>query len=425
MNYQQSLDYLYNRLPVFHLSGGAAYKPGLENTIRLLDALGNPHLKFKSVHIAGTNGKGSVSHMVAAILQQAGFKTALYTSPHLVDFGERIRIDGLIIDPDFVVRFVADHQELVEAVQPSFFELTMAMAFDYFAQNKVDIAVIETGLGGRLDSTNIILPILSIITNIGFDHTEFLGDTLEKIAYEKAGIIKSGIPVVVGEYLPQTRPVFQQKANELNSKIIFVQDTYSLQKLETSPDKLLFQYGSDTYDAGLTGIYQLKNCATVLAAIEELNLLNFNISSSAIHTGLKEVSKLTGLRGRWEILSDSPLIIADTAHNVQGMTVVVEQLSRYQEKQIHIVIGMVNDKDISGVLQLLPQNANYYFTNAQVKRALPASELQLQARKWGLNGEAFESLQLAIHSVKEKAGTNELILITGSNFVVGEALSII
>lgn len=425
MTYQQSLDYLYNRLPVFHISGGSAYKPGLENTVRLLDALGNPHLKFMSVHIAGTNGKGSVSHMVAAILQQSGYKTALYTSPHLIDFGERIRINGITVDPEYVVWFVENHRDLVETVQPSFFELTMAMAFDYFAKNQVDIAVIETGLGGRLDSTNILMPILSIITNIGLDHTEFLGDTVEKIAFEKSGIIKPGVPVVIGEYLPATKPVFVHKAAETGSKLIFAQDTYSLKWLESNPDQLGFEFRNERYNVGLTGKYQLKNCAAVLAAMDELNLLSVNVSSGAIHSGLSEVAQLTGLRGRWEIIDRFPLLIADTAHNVQGMSAVVEQLSRYQVNRLHIIIGMVNDKDIDGVLQILPVNAQYYFTNAQVKRALPASDLQYQAQKNGLQGNAFPTLEEAINSAKKQAGRNDLILITGSNFVVGEALAII
>lgn len=425
MTYQQSLDYLYNRLPVFHISGGSAYKPGLENTVRLLDALGNPHLNFKSVHIAGTNGKGSVSHMVAAILQQSGYKTALYTSPHLIDFGERIRINGITVDPEYVVWFVENHRDLVETVQPSFFELTMAMAFDYFAKNQVDIAVIETGLGGRLDSTNILMPILSIITNIGLDHTEFLGDTVEKIAFEKSGIIKPGVPVVIGEYLPATKPVFVHKAAETGSKLIFAQDTYSLKWLESNPDQLGFEFRNERYNVGLTGKYQLKNCAAVLAAMDELNLLSVNVSSGAIHSGLSEVAQLTGLRGRWEIIDRFPLLIADTAHNVQGMSAVVEQLSRYQVNRLHIIIGMVNDKDIDGVLQILPVNAQYYFTNAQVKRALPASDLQYQAQKNGLQGNAFPTLEEAINSAKKQAGRNDLILITGSNFVVGEALAII
>ncbi len=425
MTYQQSLDYLYNRLPVFHISGGSAYKPGLENTIRLLDALGNPHLKFKSVHIAGTNGKGSVSHMVAAILQQSGYKTALYTSPHLIDFGERIRINGITIDPEFVVSFVENHRDLVETVQPSFFELSMAMAFDYFAKNQVDIAVIETGLGGRLDSTNILMPILSIITNIGLDHTEFLGDTVEKIAFEKAGIIKPGVPVVIGEYLPDTKPVFIHKATETGSKVILAQDTFPLKWLESAPDQLSFEFRNERYNVGLTGKYQLKNCAAVLAAIDELNQISLTIPSGAIHSGLSEVAQLTGLRGRWEIIDRFPLLIADTAHNVQGMSAVVEQLSRYPVNRLHIIIGMVNDKDIDGVLQILPVNAQYYFTNAQVKRALAASDLQNQAQKYELHGNAFTTLEDAINSAKEQAGPNDLILITGSNFVVGEALAII
>lgn len=425
MTYKQALDYLYNRLPVFHLTGGAAYKPGLGNTIQLLNALNNPHLKFKSIHVAGTNGKGSVSHMLAAILQQAGYKTALYTSPHLVDFGERIRINGAMIDSDFVVHFVENHQQLIETIQPSFFELTMAMAFDYFAQNKVDIAIIETGLGGRLDSTNIITPLISVITTIGYDHTEFLGDTLDKIAFEKAGIIKKGIPVVIGEYLPETRPVFEQKASDTGSSIIYIQDSYPVHYVETTNNLLIFQQNGITFQSGLTGYYQLKNCATVLATIDVLNKLNYRLSLPAVQAGFREVTRLTGLRGRWELLSESPLLIADTAHNVQGIASVVEQLKHYQVQTVRIVIGMVNDKDCHGVLQLLPRDAQYYFTNAQVKRALAASELLQQAEKWELKGKAYSTIELAMEAAKQEAGKMDLILITGSNFVVGEALSLI
>lgn len=426
MNYKQSLDYLYNRLPVFHLTGGAAYKPGLANTTLLLEALGNPHHKFKSIHVAGTNGKGSVSHMLAAILYQAGYKTALYTSPHLVDFSERIRIDGAPVDQDFVIQFVENHRNLVEEIQPSFFELTMAMAFDYFAKSQIDIAVIETGLGGRLDSTNILSPVLSIITNIGYDHTEFLGDTLEKIASEKAGIIKKGVPVVIGEYLSETKPIFQNKANETNSKLIFAQETNPVQQVESASNRLLFQSHSTLYESGLTGHYQLKNCSTVLAAIDELNRLDFFISEQAAQNGISKVTQLTGLRGRWEIISNSPFMVADTAHNVQGMTAVAEQLKLYQEEGlIHIVLGMVNDKDSNGVLRLLPTNACYYFTNAQVKRALPAAELHRQAQQYGLTGNSYETIESAILAAKQQAKTSDLILITGSNFVVGEALTII
>lgn len=424
MNYQQSLNYLYNRLPVFHLSGGSAYKPGLDNTIRLLAALNNPHCKFKTIHIAGTNGKGSVSHMLAAVMQQAGYKTGLYTSPHLVDFGERIRINGTMIDQDYVVQFIKNYKDLVEQVQPSFFELTMAMAFNYFAHENVDVAIIETGLGGRLDSTNIITPDLSIITNIGLDHTEFLGDTLAKIATEKAGIIKKGIPVVIGEVLDETRSVFTEKAVESTSKLIFAEDKYSLHILKSGNNKLIVTNLIDSWESDLTGNYQLKNIATLLASIDELRFLGYQISEEKLKAGLLNVCKLTGLRGRWEVLAQHPLLIADTGHNVDGISWVVKQLNNYTNHK-HIVIGMVNDKDVSGVLKLLPTSATYYFTNAQVKRALPSTELKELAQKYSLNGKSYSTIKNAIETALQSAGSDDLILITGSNFVVGEALSFI
>jgi len=424
MNYQQSLEYLYNRLPVFHLTGGAAYKPGLDNTIRLLEALDNPHRKFKTIHVAGTNGKGSVSHMLSAVLQQSGYKTGLYTSPHLVDFGERIRINGNMIDQEYVVQFVENHKDLVEQVQPSFFELTMAMAFSYFAQQQIDIAVIETGLGGRLDSTNIVSPDLSIITNIGFDHTEFLGNTLSQIAFEKAGIIKPGVPVVIGEVLAETRPVFVQKATETASKLVFAEEKYRLHAVGTTANELVVSDGVDHWISGLTGNYQLKNIAALLASVDELRLSGYYISATSLKTGLHNVCKLTGLRGRWEVLAENPLLIADTGHNVQGINAVVQQLSNYN-KSIHIVIGMVNDKDVSGVLHLLPKAASYYFTNAQVKRALPSAELKKAATKVGLNGNDYPSIRHALQAALQAAGPDDLILITGSNFVVGEALTVL
>jgi dihydrofolate synthase/folylpolyglutamate synthase len=424
MNYQQSLNYLYNRLPVFHISGGSAYKPGLDNTIRLLAALNNPHRKFKTIHIAGTNGKGSVSHMLAAVMQQSGYKTGLYTSPHLVDFGERIRINGIMINEDYVVQFVENYKDLVEQVQPSFFELTMAMAFSYFAHESVDIAIIETGLGGRLDSTNIITPELSIITNIGMDHTDFLGNTLSKIAYEKAGIIKSGIPVVIGEVLDETRTIFTEKASETKSKLIFAEEKHSLHTLESNNKELIVTNNVDKWESELTGNYQLKNIATLLAAIDELKFKSYTIPDIKLKEGLKNVCKLTGLRGRWEVLSEHPLQIADTGHNVDGINAVVKQLNNYTNRK-HIVIGMVNDKDVSGVLKLLPTSATYYFTNAQVKRALPATELKKLAQEFNLSGNAYSTIKAAIEAARQSAGADGLILITGSNFVVGEALTVI
>ncbi len=424
MTYREALDYLYNRLPVFHISGASAYKPGLENTVRLLDALSNPHTRFKSIHIAGTNGKGSVSHYLAAILQQAGYKTGLYTSPHLVDFGERIRINGEMIDQQYVVDFIKTYHELTEKVQPSFFELTMAMAFDYFTHENVDFAIIETGLGGRLDSTNIITPELSIITTIGLDHTEFLGNTLAQIAFEKAGIIKSGVPVVIGEMLPETKPVFEEKAAQTASRMVVAESNFNVSFLNNENGTLNFSFNNKRFSSQLTGTYQLKNLATVFAAIDQLKLKDFIITDEAVQEGLARVCDSTGLRGRWEKLSDEPLIIADTGHNVQGITAVVNQLREFSFKRKRIIIGMVNDKDIRGVLSLLPGDSEYYFTNANTKRALPATELMQQAIEFNLYGNTFNTVKEAVQAALSESSPEDMILITGSNFVVGEALEL-
>jgi dihydrofolate synthase/folylpolyglutamate synthase len=422
MTYPETLDYLYNRLPVFHHIGAAAYKPGLDNTIRLMNALGNPHKHFKSIHIAGTNGKGSVSHMLAATLQSAGYKTALYTSPHLVHFGERIRINGQMIDEQYVIDFVEHHKELFESIQPSFFELTMAMAFCYFADSKVDVAVIEVGLGGRLDSTNIILPDLCVITNISFDHVGFLGDTLEKIAFEKAGIIKPGVPVVIGESLPETKPVFVGKARQEGAPIRFAEDS-PVEFCEYRAGKMLVQSANkEIYCAELAGNYQLKNLASVLAAVDELRSIGYGISTKALETGISKVVELTGLQGRWQVVSEQPYTVLDTGHNKAGIACVVEQIASCRYEQLHIVIGMVNDKDISAVLNLLPKEARYYFTQAQIVRALAAEELQLQAKSIHLNGEVYNTVKEAIEAAQKNAESEDMIYIGGSNFVVGEAL---
>jgi dihydrofolate synthase/folylpolyglutamate synthase len=424
MTYQEALDYLYNRLPVFHLTGASAYKPGLENTTRLLAALDNPHTRFKSVHIAGTNGKGSVSHYLAAILQQAGYKTGLYTSPHLVDFGERIRINGKMIEQHYVVDFINTYKQLTETVQPSFFELTMAMAFDYFAHENVDIAIIETGLGGRLDSTNIITPELSIITTIGVDHTEFLGNTLAQIAFEKAGIIKPGVPVVIGEMLSETKPVFEEKVAQTASRMVVAESNFNVSFLNNENGTLNFSFKNKRFSSQLTGTYQLKNLATVFAAIDQLKLKDFIITDEAVQEGLARVCDSTGLRGRWEKLSEEPLIIADTGHNVQGITALVDQLNQYSNRRKRIIIGMVNDKDIRGVLALLPGDSEYYFTNALTKRALPATELMQQAMEFHLYGNAYSTVEEAVNAARSESSPEDMILITGSNFVVGEALEL-
>ena len=423
IKYEEAIQYLYNRLPVFHHVGGAAYKPGLGNTISLMNALGNPHRRFRSIHIAGTNGKGSVSHMLAAVLQSAGYKVGLYTSPHLVDFGERIRVDGKMIEQQYVVDFVEKNKDLFDEIQPSFFEVTMAMAFNYFADCEVDIAIIEVGLGGRLDSTNIIQPELSVITNISFDHIGFLGDTLEKIAIEKAGIIKANTPVVIGEVIPETKSVFEMKAKQENAPILYAENQLNVVFKKYDNQKMIVETTDNKrYTVGLCGLYQLKNIATTLTAVVQLNLLDFKISVEQLTVGLENVCELTGLEGRWQKLQENPMVIADTGHNVAGIRYVVEQLKLQNYKTLRIIIGMVNDKDISTVLNLLPKEAVYYITQASIERALPAESLLKQAESAGLSGNAYLSVEEAIKSAITDSSTDDLVFVGGSNFIVGEAL---
>jgi dihydrofolate synthase/folylpolyglutamate synthase len=423
MTYSETLQFLYDRLPVFHHVGGSAYKPGLDNTIQLMSALKNPHTRYRTIHVAGTNGKGSVSHFLASVLQCAGYKVGLYTSPHLVDFGERIRVNGMMIDEQYVVDFVEDHKALFDKIKPSFFEATMAMAFNYFADSEVDVAVIEVGLGGRLDSTNIIQPGLSVITNISFDHTGFLGDSLEKIAFEKAGIIKKGTPVIIGEALAETRPVFEAKASQEGAPIYFAEELIEVSFVEYQYAKTRVKTSDDkSYLVGLTGMYQLKNIATTLTAIEELKKQKLNISEDCITKGLEFVTEITGLRGRWQVLQQNPTVVADTGHNVAGIQCVVDQLKTQQFETLRIVIGMVNDKDISSVLAILPATARYYFTQANISRALSAEELKEKAQSYGLYGLSYSSVEQAVHAAISESGTEDFVLIGGSNFVVGEAL---
>jgi len=428
MNYQQTIDYLYAQLPMFSRIGSAAYKKDLHNTIELCNALNNPENKFRSLHIAGTNGKGSTSHMLAAILQQAGYKTGLYTSPHLADFRERIKINGEMISQDFVVAFVQRTKALSESIEPSFFELTVAMAFEYFAEENVDIAVIETGLGGRLDSTNVITPLLSVITNIGYDHMNILGDTLDKIAYEKAGIIKPGVPVVVGEYLEETKPIFTSKAAETGSAIHFASDEYKVSNIQSANYQLNCDVTNisgnitEHFTLDLNGLYQVKNLRTVLCAEGILIKQGFDISNEAEKYALANTKQLTGLHGRWDVIAEKPTIVLDVAHNEDGIRQVLGQLSVIsdQYQALHIVTGMVKDKDVDKVLALLPANAVYYFTNAHIPRALPAAELQQRAAAFGLTGDVFEEVNIAIDTAKSKAGREDLILVCGSVFLVGE-----
>jgi dihydrofolate synthase/folylpolyglutamate synthase len=424
MNYQETVDYLFNKLPMFSRLGAAAYKKDLTNTILLCEAIGNPQKKIKTIHVAGTNGKGSTSHMLAAILQTAGYKTGLYTSPHLHDFRERIKINGAVCTEEFVVNFTKKIQPQIEKFEPSFFEITVAMAFDYFAQEQVDIAVIEVGLGGRLDSTNIIEPEISVITNIGWDHMNLLGNTLEAIAGEKAGIIKPHIPVIIGEAIAETKPVFDAAA--INSPIIYAQEKrYMSDWINedhhlriTVVDKEKNEY--ESYLLDLTGLYQSKNLITVLEACTQLNRLGWNINKPCIHKALQSVKKLTGLHGRWEIIQHYPRVVMDVGHNVDGIRAINQQLELSNYQHLHIVFGMVKDKDISAVLQLLPIHASYYFTKATIPRAMDEIALQEAALAFGLNGHSFIEVNQAIKEALSNATPNDLILVCGSVFLVGE-----
>jgi dihydrofolate synthase/folylpolyglutamate synthase len=427
MTYEEALSYLYSQLPMFSRIGVAAYKVDIHNTVALCEALGNPQNKFKSIHIAGTNGKGSTSHMLAAMLHQQGFKTGLYTSPHIKDFGERIRINGNMIDQDFVVAFTEKTKSICKNIQPSFFELTVAMAFEYFALQEVDIAVIETGLGGRLDSTNIINPLLSIITNIGYDHTNLLGNTLEAISFEKAGIIKSNTPVVIGEYLQETKPVFEKKANEMKAPIFFASEIYEASVIENSHQFLKCKVTdksnqhTEIFTLDLNGNYQLKNLRTVLAAEKILATLGFKIDEANEKSALANVKTITGLKGRWDVVSEAPLCIHDVAHNKDGIIALLQQLKdNHSNSNYHFVIGFVNDKDISSVLELLPKEANYYFTNAHIPRALPHAELKALANERNLAGESYDDVNEAITTAKKTANENDVIVVCGSFFILAE-----
>ncbi|MEP7252540.1 MAG: folylpolyglutamate synthase/dihydrofolate synthase family protein [Ginsengibacter sp.] len=425
MTYEQTLHYLYNKLPVYSSIGRRAYKADLTNTIALCDFLQKPQDKIKTIHVAGTNGKGSTSHMIAAIFQQAGYKTGLYTSPHLKDFRERIKINGQMISQDFVVDFVAKIKAFSEEIEPSFFELTFVMALEYFATEKVDIAIIETGLGGRLDSTNVITPVLSIITNIAYDHMDILGDTLEKIAYEKAGIIKPNVPVVIGDVLPGTRIVFEGKSKETVSQIVFAQETFTVMSATNEHNTLEVVVKNkendleEKYTLDLPALYQQKNLLTVLTSINILRN-EFKINDADINTGLLNVKNYTGLHGRWEIINDHPKIVLDVAHNEDGIKNLVNQINHTLFSDLHIVFGMVKDKEIEKVLYLLPQSAKYYFTKSQIARALPEDELLLRAKKFDLNGTSFAEVNKALEAAMITSSRDDLIIVCGSVFIVGE-----
>lgn len=425
MNYQETLTYLYTSAPLFQQVGKDAYKEGLENTYTLDEHFNHPHRKFHTIHVAGTNGKGSCSHTLAAILQSAGYRVGLYTSPHLVDFRERIRINGIPVSEEFVIDFVEQHRAFFEPLHPSFFELTTAMAFLYFARQQVDVAVIEVGLGGRLDCTNIIQPDLCVITNISFDHVQFLGNTLDKIASEKAGIIKPHTPVVIGETTPETKPVFLQKAVSVSAPIVFAEEEHLLLEATPNPNGG-YVYQTVEYSdlkGELGGLCQEKNTNTLLSAIRQLKQTGYRFTETDVRKGFAQVCELTGLKGRWQKLADHPTVVCDTGHNVGGIQYIVEQLSRQHYHRLHIVMGMVNDKDINGVLSLLPTDAAYYFTQASVKRALPAEEMKKQASAHGLHGDAYPTVKKALQAALAQADKDDFIFIGGSSFIVADLLA--
>jgi dihydrofolate synthase/folylpolyglutamate synthase len=430
MTYRHTIDYLFTRLPMFSRMGAAAYKKDLTNTIKLCDFLGNPQTKFKSVHIAGTNGKGSVSHMLAAIFHSAGYKTGLYTSPHLKDFRERIKISGPgkleMISEEFVINFTERIKPLIEEVEPSFFEITVAMAFEYFAQQQADIAIIEVGLGGRFDSTNIITPELSVITHIGRDHINILGDSLKKIAFEKAGIIKPGIPVVIGEFLPETKPVFEEVAAGKNAALHDAGKKRSIAGWQWKNQELIIEVQEEHktdhafYHLDLPGIYQSKNLLTVLEVCSVLRGKNYSLSEKIIKQALQKTKKLTGLHGRWEIIHEHPAVVLDVGHNEDGINQIVRQIELTPYHKLHIIIGMVKDKEVEKTLSLLPRYANYYFTQAHIPRALAAEDLKQKASMYKLEGDVYTNVNSALRMAINKSQKDDLIIICGSVFLVGE-----
>lgn len=424
MNYDETLDFLYGKLPMFQRIGGAAYKAGLDTSINLAALFGNPHKSFRSIHVAGTNGKGSTSHLLASVLQLSGYKVGLYTSPHLVDFRERIRVNGDMISRTAVVDFVKRYQEMHYDGEPSFFELTMIMAFDYFRKEQVDVAVIEVGLGGRLDSTNIILPMLGVITNISFDHTQFLGNTLPLIAAEKAGIIKPHTPIVIGEDTPEIHNVFLKKARDVEAPIVFAEREPFIISAHRESDRWILE----TRDYGiiideLSGDCQVKNANTVLAAISELRRLGLKIHDSAVVDGFAGVCELTGLRGRWMVIGNRPRIVCDTGHNTGGWKYIAEQLQHEHYHRLHIIVGFVNDKDITHLLDMMPCNAVYYFTQASVPRALDSGLLAEMAHAKGLKGDNYATVEQAYGAAFEAASPDDMVFIGGSTFVVADFLS--
>ena len=426
MNYDECISFLYTKLPMFSRIGPAALKNDLNNTLEICNFLNNPQTKFKTIHVAGTNGKGSVSHMIASIFQSAGFKTGLYTSPHLIDFRERIRINGEMIGKEAVISFTEKITQLIQDIEPSFFEVTVGMAFDYFSSENVDIAVIETGLGGRLDSTNVINPEISIITNIGLDHTHILGNTIEQIAGEKAGIIKHERPIVIGKATPTTRKIFSDKASDTKSEIYFAEDIYQSEAKFISPEIISVQLTNKinrdikSFEADLPGIYQQENIATVLTAVEILQRSDWNLNEDAIKEGIRFTKKNTGLLGRWDLIRLKPMLIADVAHNIDGINKLLDQIRMSTFESLHLILGLSADKDIDGLLKLLPDSATYYFTQANIPRALNAATLKELANNHNLNGDTYTNVNDAITIALSNATPNDLIIICGSIFVVGE-----
>lgn len=428
MNYQEVIEFMFNSLPMYQRVGAAAYKANLDNTLAFDKITGSPHKKYKTIHIAGTNGKGSVSHSLASILQEAGYKTGLYTSPHLTDYRERIRVNGKKIEESFITEFINSHKNFIKNVKPSFFEMSVALAFKYFELQQVEVAVIEVGMGGRLDSTNIILPELSVITNIGLDHTQFLGNSLAEIAGEKAGIIKQNIPVVIGERQKETEEVFLKKAKEKNSKISFASDNYACKILNSNLKYSSFEVEKKTSDKSytlnfnLSGKYQEKNLVTILETVDNLRNQGFCISDENVKQGLENLIKNTGFHGRWETLSTEPLTICDTGHNKDGLSYTIEQLLSLEFKKLRFVLGFVNDKNVDEVLKLFPKNAEYYFCKAQIPRALDEKILLEKANLVSINGKSFENVSSAYHAAKKDADKNDVIFIGGSTFVVADLL---
>ena len=434
MTYQETCEYLYSQMPMFERQGASGYKEGLDNTLALDAHFGHPHKYFATIHVAGTNGKGSVSHSIAALLQEVGYRVGLYTSPHLVDFSERIRVNGIPVSEEYVTSFVENERDFFEPLHPSFFEVTTAMAFKYFKDMNVDIAVVEVGLGGRLDCTNIITPVVSIITNISFDHTQFLGNTLAEIASEKAGIIKPGVPVVIGEATSETRPVFESKAKEMGSPIVFAEDAPEVLSAEMLPEGGM-SYKTRTYGtliSDLGGIYQQKNMNTILHALQALSErgflsqsgsgMDFEKSLYELNAALKNVCAFTGLKGRWQVVQQSPKVVCDTGHNLGGWQYLSRQLSMVKCRKMHIVFGMVSDKDIEGVIGLLPKDATYYFTKASSPRAVNEHTLQSLAQKYNIHGTPYSTVREAYSAALSNAEANDFVFVGGSSYVVGDFL---